>query len=292
MHKLKGIYGIAYSCSNSNINYCDDWYTSNYKNIFDPDKNIFKKSLLDIKNLGFNNIRTYYLNPDLNHSDFLNTCNKLNLSLEIGISNDLIENRNINAIQKLINEVKNYKCVSIYTIGNEYFGSIENIIFCLNLIYSIDPNKFYMHSSIFDFEFQTAKNIYLKVPDYIKSKYIVGINMYFYSNQPNTHGDVIQNILKEYYNDDILKNSFLLISEYGYYSDNNNNQSIALWNFLWGNKECLNKYDNYLGFELFSYSDESWKGHINNENKYGIVYENGEPKESFYKIKEFFNIIK
>lgn len=281
-HELKGIYGVAYSCSNLNNTYCDDWYTEPYKNIFNGNH---KKSLQSVKDLGFNNIRTYYLDPNRNHNEFLNTCCKLNLSIEIGISNNLLDNRDINSIQKIINEVKRYPCVKIYTIGNEYFGNIENIIFGIELVYSLDSNRYIMHSSIFDDKFRTAKEIYQRVPNYIKNKYIVGLNIYFYNNKAETHGDVLQNVIKEYYQDNILQNSYLIVSEFGNYK--NNEQWHSLWNFSWGNSECLKKYPKYLGYELFSYSNESWKGSHNGENNYGIITENGDPKDGYYAIYEF-----
>ena len=59
MHQLKGLYGVAYSCSHSGINYCDDWYTTNYQSTYNNPAN--KKSLSQVRSLGFNNIRTYYL---------------------------------------------------------------------------------------------------------------------------------------------------------------------------------------------------------------------------------------
>ena len=282
MHQLKGIYGIAYSCSNSNNHYCDDWFTDEYKHIFNNNNNT--KSLQHVKSLGFNNIRTYYLNPQKNHNSFLQLCDQLNLSIEIGISNNLLDTRDIKSIQQIINSVKSYKCVQIYTIGNEYNGNIENILYCIEIIYSLDPNKFIMHSSIFDDKFKTAKMIYNKIPEYIKHKYIVGINMFFLNNNAETHGDVLQNVLKLYYSDQELKKTYLIISEYGHHKSD---QWTALWNFSWGNVECLKKYPNYLGYELFSYSNESWKGDLHGENNYGIIKENGEPKDAYYAIREF-----
>jgi hypothetical protein len=207
--------------------------------------------------------------------------------VEIGISNNLLENRDIKSIQTLINSIKHYSCIKIYTVGNEYFGNIENIIFALKLIHSLDQNKFLMHSSIFDNNFYTAKNIYQRIPNYIKNKYIVGLNVYFYNNKAETHGDVLQNVIKEYYLDNILTDSYLIISEFGNYKDNE--QWNSLWNFNWGNSECLKKYPKYLGYELFSYSNESWKGTHNGENNYGIITENGNPKEGYHAIREFKN---
>lgn len=281
MHQLKGLYGVAYSCSNPNITYCDDWYTDNYKELFD--NKLKNRSLYNVKKLGFNLIRTYYLDPNKDHSSFLNLCDKLDLSVEIGISNNLLDNRDIDSIQKIINNVKNYKCVKIYTIGNEYFGDIDNIIYCLNIIYSLDSNKYYMHSSIFDNNFKSTLNIYNKIPQYILSQYIIGINMYFYNNLPNLHGDVMQNVIKEFYNSP-LQNAYLIISEYGY--NNDSDQWDALWNFSWGNLEALKNYPKYLGYSLFSLNDEKWKGEINNESKYGIILENDIPKKGYYAIRE------
>lgn len=286
-HQLKGIYGIAYSCSSNSNNYCDDWFTKEYQSIYNNQSN--NKSLQMVKSLGFNNIRTYYLDPNRDHSDFLTLCTKLNLSVEIGISNNLLETRDSNNIQKLIKSVQSYPCVKIYTVGNEYFGDVNNIIYCLELIYSLDSSKYLMHSSIFDDNFKTAKFIYTLVPNYIKNanKYIVGINMYFYSNPGHTHGDVLQYVIKQYYTDPILQNSYLIVSEYGSYKQNE--QWTSLWNFSWGNIECLNQYPKYLGYELFSYANESWKGNKNGENNYGIIKENGELKEAFLAIREFKN---
>lgn len=286
MHQLKNTFGVAYSCSTDKNTYCEDWYTDKYKYTY---ANIYiDKSLYKLKSLGFNGIRTYYLNPDSNHDYFLALCDNLQLNVEIGISNDLLDTRNIVKITKLITSVQKYNCIKIYTIGNEYFGNIDNIIWALNLVYELDSYRYLMHSSIFDFNFKTAKLVYSKVPNYIKNKYIVGINMYFYSNLPESQGDVLQDVLKKYYNDELLKHSYLIITEYG----RNDNNYTALWNFLWGNKVSLEKYEKYLGFNYFSYSDESWKGSLNNENNYGLLTENGDKKNILNAIEDFIKINK
>jgi hypothetical protein len=283
MHQLKGLNGVAYACSSSKNTYCDDWYTDPYKPVFNDSNNL--KSLHHAKKLGFNLIRTYYLDPNRNHDSFLNTCTELKLSVEIGISNNLLDNRDVASIQKLVNSIKHHKCIKIYTIGNEYFNSIDNIIFGLELVYSLDPNRYYMHSSIFDHQFQSAKNIYVRIPNYIKEKYIVGLNVYFYNNKAETHGDVLQNVLADYYNDSILKESYLNISEFG--NQKEDEQWASLWNFSWGNSVCLKKYPKYLGYELFSYANESWKGNNHGENNYGILTEDGMVKAGYHAIAEY-----
>jgi hypothetical protein len=283
MHQLKGLYGVAYSCSHAGISYCDDWYTLPYKSTYDNQQN--KKSLQSVISLGFNNIRTYYLDPNRDHTDFLLACERNNLSVEIGISNNLLDTRNIDQIKKLVNSIKQYKCIKIYTVGNEYFGSLDNIIFGIELLYTLDKTRYIMHSSIFDANFQSASKIYQRVPEYIKPKYIVGINMYFYNNPASQHGDVVQNVVKDYYNNSILKNSYLIISEYGTYDDSFD----AIWNFSFGNVECLKKYPNYLGYELFSFTNESWKGNHQGENNYGILTEDGKEKKTFKAIQNFKN---
>ena len=53
--------------------------------------------------------------------------------------------------------------------------------------------------------------------------------------------------------------------------------------------ECLKKYPNYLGYELFSYANESWKGNHLSENNYGILTEDGKEKSTYYAIKDFKN---
>lgn len=282
MHKLKGIYGIAYSCSQKDNKYCDDWFTNNYKNIYNSTNN---RSLCHVRSLGFNNIRTYYLDPEKNHTDFLFACDNYNLSVEIGISNNLLDTRNIEQIKKLITPLKQHNCIKIYTVGNEYSGLLDNIIFAIELIYTLDNNKYIMHSSIFDNQFDTARRIYKRIPEYIKPKYIVGINIYFYNNLGKEHGNILQNVINNYYNDNILKNTYLIVSEYG----NNNDDYDAIWNFSYGNIECLKKYPKYLGYELFSYSNENWKGIKNNENNYGIITENGYIKQSYNAILNFKN---
>lgn len=279
MHPLKGINGVAYSCSNSNDTYCKDWYTSQYRDTYTNSK----KSLYQVKNLGFNNVRTYYLDPNQDHNDFLSLCDQLNLSVEIGISNNLLDQRNADQIRKLMNNVSWHKCVKIYTVGNEYFNSIDNIIWAIDFVYSVDQNKFIMHSSIFDNGFETAKRIYTRIPQHIKPKYIVGVNVYLYGNPPSEQGNVIQNVVRDYYNNPALRDSYLIISEYG----RNDNSWDAIWNFQWGNVECLKKYEKYLGYETFAFSFESWKGGSNGENRYGLLTENGEPTNVYYAVLEF-----
>src|SRR5690348_1988891 len=110
MHQLKGINGIAYSCSNPSIKYCMDWYTSEFKDVYTNSK----KSLTNLKNLGYNNVRTYYLDPYKDHNDFLSECDRLNLSVEIGISNNLLDERNKDKIKKIIDNVSWHRCVKIY----------------------------------------------------------------------------------------------------------------------------------------------------------------------------------
>ena len=282
MHELKGIFGAAYACSNPSITYCDDWYVNNYKSVFDNENN--KKSLQHFKKIGLNHVRTYYLRPGADHSDFLNLCDRLNLSLEIGISNNLLDSKDSASIIKLVNDTKNHKCVKLYTVGNEYFGNAYNIIWGIELVNSM-CNQYIMHSSIFNEHFNAAKEIYTKLSSNIKSKYIVGINMYFYGNNSSEQGNVIQNVLNDYYHDPILSNSFLCISEYGRNDDNYD----AMWNFLWGHYESMKRYPNYLGVSLFSFTNESWKGNTQGENNYGLLHENGEPKNLYNAIVNFTN---
>jgi len=281
MHLLKGIFGIAYSCSSVTNKYCDDWYTTKYKGVYNNPSS--KRSVQHARNLGFNNLRTYYLKPDQDHSDFLNLCDQQKIGVEIGISNDLLDQRNSDQITKIINNVRRHPSVKIYTVGNEYFGNLDNIVWGINYVYSMDNSKYIMHSSIFDQNFQTAANVYQKIPSHIKDKYIVGINMYFYGNPPNDQGKVIENVLRDFYNHAVLKNSYLIISEYG----RNDDSWLAIWNFLWGNNECLKKYEKYLGVELFSFINENWKSSANGENNYGILTEVGDPKNTYWAVNDF-----
>ena len=164
MHLLKGLNGVAYSCSSDVNTYCDDWYTLDYKNVYDNSK----KSLQRVKGLGYNIVRTYYLNPDNDHEDFLNLCDSLGLAVEIGISNDILDDRDSQKISKIIRETLPHKCVKLYTVGNEYFNDVSNIIWGIQTVYDLDNSRNIMHSSIFDEGFATAKRIYQAVHSSIK----------------------------------------------------------------------------------------------------------------------------
>ena len=69
----------------------------------------------------------------------------------------------------------------------------------------------------------------------------------------------------------------------------NSYQPDNSWNFSFGNIECLKKYPNYLGYELFSYANESWKGNHQGENNYGIITEDGKEKQTYKAIANFKN---
>ena len=107
--------------------------------------------------------------------------------------------------------------------------------------------------------------------------------MYFYSNPANTIGQVIQNVLKSFYDNSVLKNAYLIIPEYG----TNNNDPVRISSFNDGIVQCLKNYEKFLGYSLFAYSDESWKGTSNGENNYGIVTESGTIKHTYSAVTAF-----
>jgi hypothetical protein len=107
--------------------------------------------------------------------------------------------------------------------------------------------------------------------------------MYFYSNEANTIGQVIQNVLRDFYNNPTLSNAYLIITEYG----TNNDDPVRISSFNDGIVHCYENYENFLGYSLFEYSDESWKGSANGENNYGIVTESGSVKNSYSAITDF-----
>ena len=90
----------------------------------------------------------------------MSLCDSLNLAVEIGISNNLLDNQDKSSIVKLINQVKSHRSVKIYTVGNEYRGSTNNIIFGIQAVFEADSSKFIMHSSVFDANFATAAKIF------------------------------------------------------------------------------------------------------------------------------------
>jgi hypothetical protein len=107
--------------------------------------------------------------------------------------------------------------------------------------------------------------------------------MYFYSNAANTIGAVISNVVKEFFNNQAFKNAYLVISEYG----TNDNDPTRISSFNQEIIQCLQNYKNFLGYELFAYSDEKWKGAANGENNYGIITENGAIKSTYSAVTAF-----
>ncbi len=115
-----------------------------------------------MKKLGFNIVRTYLLDPNQDHNDFLSLCDSLNLAVNIGIGNFLLDRRDQAGIIKLVNQVKSHKSVKIYTIGNEYRQSIDNIVFGMQVVFGADPSRYITHAAIHDANFATAASIYSK----------------------------------------------------------------------------------------------------------------------------------
>lgn len=107
--------------------------------------------------------------------------------------------------------------------------------------------------------------------------------MYFYGNQANTIGTVISNVVREFYSNQAFQNAYLIVSEYG----TNDNDPTRISSFNQGIIQCLQNYKNFLGYELFAYSDESWKGAANRENNYGIITENGSQKSTYSAVTSF-----
>jgi len=107
--------------------------------------------------------------------------------------------------------------------------------------------------------------------------------MYFYSNPANTIGAVISNVIKEFFSNRAFQNAYLVVSEYG----TNDNDPTRITSFNQGILQCLQNYKNFLGYELFAYSDESWKGAANGENNYGIMKENGALKSTYSAVTSF-----
>lgn len=286
---LKGIYGIAYSCSNADETYCKDWASDAMKSRFGQGG---KNDIRKLKELGFNILRLYYLDPANNHQLFLKECEQVGMGIEIPIHNGLIEKRDDTSIRKLVNEVKNSPAVKYYTVGNEMNSQFnDSIIWAINLVNQIDPNRSIMHSSIFDNNFETMKQIIYRLPQGLRSKYIAGINMYFFSNPPQQAGDCIQGAVIKWYNDPDLKDLRLIISETGYAANStDDNQWISFHNTLYGSFMCYDRHPLFLGIELFANQDEQWKHNFgHNEHLYGIMDEFGNPKKAYYAIDNFKN---
>jgi hypothetical protein len=283
----KPVYGIAWSASNPSIQYCDDWCTEEYKKIFAiPGRGDLQR----LKSLGFNLVRTYYWDPARSHDSFLREADRVQIGVEVPIHNGLVHNRDIRGITKLVNEAKNYKCVKLYTVGNEMPPEdADNIAWALGQVTRIDPSRPVMHSTIFDENFKSAKNILRRVDSLTFNKYIAGINMYFYSNPPKSWGDCLQASIRDYFNDSMLRDTPLIISEIGYGGMKEDLAFDAILNTLYGGFCALGNFPKFLGFELFSFQNESWKGAQNNESSYGLVKEDatGTPRRQYYAVENF-----
>jgi hypothetical protein len=282
----KPIYGIAYSASNSSLNYCDDWATVPYANKWAS--NGGAGELAKIKSLGFNQVRLYYLDPARSHINFLNECMRLSLGVEIPIHNGLVTDRNVSGITSLVNEVKGFSCVRMYTVGNEMDLSMDdNIAWAIELVAQLDPSRAIMSSTIFDANYQSAKNIIVRLTSSAKSRYIAGVNMYFYSNPASSWGDCLQGAVNNWFKDSLLQNIPLIISEIGWGGSDNQTANIALNNTMYGGFAGLSNFPKFLGFEIFSFRNEAWKGSTNNESLYGICMEDGTPKLQYQTVANF-----
>jgi hypothetical protein len=286
---LKGIYGIAWSASNKNIPYCDDWCSNAYCNAFSQNG---RGDLQRLKNLGFNLVRTYYWDPERSHQLFLQEADRVKIGVEVPISNNLVSSRDIRSITKLVNEAKVYNCVKVYTVGNEMSGNdADNIAWALAEVAKLDPDRPVMHSSIYDDSFATMKNIIRRLDEFTFQRFIAGINMYFYSNNPRQWGDCLQGSVNKWYKDPMLKNIPMIISEIGYAGNNEDASFDAIHNTLYGGFCAIQNFPNFLGLELFSWRNERWKGASSNESSYGLCQEDdlNTPRKQYYAVQNFKN---
>lgn len=284
---LKGTYGIAWSASNPSITYCDDWCTDAYKHVF---ASTGRGDLQKLKTLGFNLVRTYYWDTERSHVSFLQEAERIGMGVEVPIHNGLVHNRDIRGITKLVNEAKGFSCVKVYTVGNEMpDADADNVAWALQTVARLDPSRPVMHSSIFDDNYKTAKSIVRRLDDATRARYIAGVNMYFYGNQPVTWGDCLQGAVNNWYKDAMLLDVPLMITEIGYGGIAENMAFDAIHNTLYGGFCAMQNYPKFLGFELFSYQNEAWKGNSHNENLYGIVREDAasSPRQQYYAVENF-----
>ena len=94
------------------------------------------------------------------------------------------------------------------------------------------------------------------------------------------------NLVNNFYNDYILKDAYLIVTEFG----TPNNDYRFMKDGLDIHAQFLLRYPKYLGIEILSYTDESWKGNSNNNNSYGILTEGGEKKSTYQAILDFNNL--
>jgi hypothetical protein len=283
--QLKGTYGIAYSASTEQDQFCLDWAADYMSSRFQAGG---KNDLQKIKDLGFNMVRLYYLDPNNSHQLFLQRVQEVGLKMEVPIHNGLIESRDYNGIVKLVNEVKNSPVVKVYTVGNEMDRSFnDNIAWAMDVVNQLDPSRPLIHSSIFDEGFGAMKAVISKLNSQVRSKFIGGVNMYFYGNPVWQAGDCIQGAVKNWFNDQQLANVPLIITETGYGGPNDDDQWTSIWNTLFGSFCCYDRHPLFLGIELFANQNEKWKGTRSNEHLYGIMTEYGTPRKAYYAVQDF-----
>ena len=71
----------------------------------------------------------------------------------------------------------------------------DNIAWALAEVAKLDPDRPVMHSSIYDDSFATMKNIIRRLDEFTFQRFIAGINMYFYSNNPRQWEIVFKDLL-------------------------------------------------------------------------------------------------
>ena len=263
------INGIAYGPARSTDKYCKDWFTVEYQDCWGSGSGC-RGDLQTMKSLGFNLVRTYWVDANNNHTAFLNEAERVGIGIEIGIANSYVAARDTASVTKLINETKGRSCVKVYTVSNEApMSQASNIAFMINHIRNLGVQQAIMVSTIFDANFTTAKTVLSAIQN--RSNLLCGVNMYFYSNPPQQHGDCLTGAVKQWVNDPNTFGVPLCVSEWGCPS------TIPGWQTsIQTQIDALKKLKNitrFNGAEVFSFQSESWKGSSGGEDSYGVLYD-------------------
>jgi aryl-phospho-beta-D-glucosidase BglC (GH1 family) len=140
------------------------------------------------------------------------------------------------------------------------------------------------HTSIFDNNFATAKAIINALPN--RNGYIAGVNMYFFSNPVQQHGDCLTGAVGQWARDPATQGVPLYIGEWGCSGAVANN-TTSINAHLAAIQRLKASQPRLVGASMFSYQNERWKLGGGGEDRYGIIDDNGNRKPEFAIVQSY-----
>eukprot|EP00898_Chlorokybus_atmophyticus_P000160 jgi/Chlat1/1144/Chrsp112S01621 len=245
----------------------------------------------------FNSVRLYQVNPTRDHKPFMDYARSRGMKVLVPISNWYVLNdanwqQNIAAI---VNSLKSHSANAMWVITNEItldpacrnslYVCLRKVMRVVKLVSTLDPSSRPISvASIFDSGFASQKLIKGWMSQYnmagvYNARYVATINMYFFKNYAPTHGAVLTNVLDGYFKDSVLKNTPLVIGEWGLSSlptpsvfSGTQQQCYQSSAGTLASAMTGSKYPRFLGSFAFEYSDELWKTQVASpmEAHYGL----------------------